>query len=299
MHMSQAVRITAFYHFFPMNEKEVDQLREKLDNSGSDLGLHGLVLVAPEGVNGTVAGDPTAIEAFKDCIRSVAPSAEFKDSGADIQPFKRWFVKVRKEIVGLGKTEIVPKGKHNHISIEEWNRMMEEEDVVVLDTRNDYEVAIGKFKGAIDPNLKSFHEFPEFVSKCDIPKNKKVLMYCTGGIRCEKALIEMEKQGYEHVYQLDGGILKYLEESPYKHYEGECFVFDHRTAVNQDLKPSEVYALCPHTGDPAAHAIECKQCGKEGKISDPCLLRDDLHTCSKNCAEMYRRASQKRSKAEK
>lgn len=287
--MNELVHITAFYRFFAMSEEEVSDLRDCLHAFGASYHLRGLVLVATEGINGTVSGNAANIRELKAFIEKIAPGTEFKDSTADESPFKRWFVKIRPEIVGLGKPEFAPTDKHHHIDVEEWNRMIEEEDVVVLDTRNDYEVAIGKFKGAIDPQLQSFDQFPDYVKRCGIPKDKKVLMYCTGGIRCEKALLEMEAQGYENVFQLDGGILKYLERSPYKHFEGECFVFDHRTAVDQSLKPSTVYGLCPHTGDPAPHEIACSHCGKSTKVSDPCLKEATLRTCSKNCAEMVRR----------
>ncbi len=148
------------------------------------------------------------------------------------------------------------------------------------------------FEGAIDPKLKMFSEFPSFVEKCGIPKNKKVLMYCTGGIRCEKALLEMEKQGYKNVYQLKGGILQYLKDCPNQKFKGECFVFDHRTAVGQQLEPSNRYSLCPHTGDPADLHITCSRCNKTAVVAAHC---DDIQkqSCSKDCANKQKEALEK------
>ena len=260
-------------------------MRDELFAFGEEIGMTGLVLVGTEGLNGTVAAETEEIlNIWKQKLESCFGEIVFKDSFSDDQPFKRWFVKIRNEIVSLGDTEIIPHGKHNHIPPEEWDRMMEEEDVVVLDTRNTYETEIGMCEGAIDPSLRTFQEFSEYVEKCDIPKDKKVLMYCTGGIRCEKACLEMERQGYENVFQLDGGILRYMKERPQKKWKGECFVFDHRVAVNEDLKPSERYGLCPHCGDPGDQHISCEHCQKPGMMCVRCIKSMDRQTCSKDCA---------------
>lgn len=168
--------------------------------------------------------------------------------------------------------------------------MLESEDTVLLDTRNSYETAIGKFRGAVDPGIEAFHEFPGFIQKAGLPKNKTVMMYCTGGIRCEKALLEMEKQGYEHVYQLEGGILAYLEQFPDKNFEGECFVFDHRVAVDQHLRPSTVYGLCPHCGHAGNVEIRCS-CGTVQKVCSTCYSTASRKTCSKRCANASAKSS--------
>jgi len=287
--MTPACRITAFYKFHPLSEGEVSSVRETLFAEGSKLGIYGLVITATEGVNGTVAGSEENIHTFKEIVESIVGKTIFKDSGADEQPFKRWFVKIRSEIVSLGDTSVLPENDDSHLPPTEWNRVMEEEDVIVIDTRNTYETEIGKFEGALDPQLKKFSEWPEFVEKSGIPKDKKVLMYCTGGIRCEKALIEMKRQGYNHVYQLEGGILKYIEEFPNAKFEGECFVFDHRVAVNQELKPSEKYKLCPHCGDPGDVPVLCARCKKDGMICKYCNRSETLRTCSKDCAYQFTR----------
>ena len=255
--------------------------------------MGGLTIVGSEGVNGTVAGSASSIRKWKQKIEEFAGEVTFKDSKSDGQPFKRWFVKIRPEIVSLGNVGIVPSGKHNHLTPEEWDAVIDSEDVVILDTRNDYETEIGIFEGATDPKLHCFQEFPEYVKNCDIPKDKKILMYCTGGIRCEKACLEMERQGYENVYQLDGGILRYMQERPSSKWQGECFVFDHRVAVAEDLKPSRRYGLCPHCGDPGDQNITCMQCEGPGIMCVRCLQSMESPICSKNCAYCRKRDLQK------
>jgi UPF0176 protein len=278
-----SITITAFYHFTPLTKEQLPSVREQFLSFGKQNGMRGLVLIASEGVNGTVCAAPEVIAEWKSLVNTtIGAEVEYKDSYAETLVFPRFCVKMKEEIVGLHQEDVRPHGLHQHITPEEWNTMMEEEDVVVLDTRNDYEVAVGKFEGAIDPKLKSFHEFPEYVKNSGIPKEKKVLMYCTGGIRCEKALLEMEKQGYKHVYQLKGGILKYFEECPEQKFEGECFVFDHRVAVDQHLRPSERYELCPHCGDPADQQISCDRCQKSRKICEACHVKG-VRACSKDC----------------
>lgn len=258
-------------------------MQTELKQLGTDHQMHGLVLVAPEGINGTVSGSNEAIAQWKEHLTERFGKIDFKDSSADHQVFRRFFVKIKPEIVCIKDEKIRPQGSRKHLSPEEFHRVLQEEDVVVLDTRNDYEVAIGKFDGAIDPHIKRFHEFPAYVAQSGIPKDKKVLMYCTGGIRCEKALIAMEQQGYGHVYQLEGGILAYLQKFPEGKFRGECFVFDHRVAVDQHLQPSSVYQLCPHCGDPGDVRITC-MCGKMQKICKNCQRDRVPHTCSKRCA---------------
>jgi UPF0176 protein len=196
---------------------------------------------------------------MKNRMRLLKSDIVFKDSSADALVFKRWSVKIKPEIVAIKKSEIRPHGKHRHLTPAEWQQMLERDDVILLDARNDYEVAIGKFRGAIDPSIKHFSDFPAYVKQASIPKDKKVLMYCTGGIRCEKAIIAMEAKEYEHVYQLEGGILAYLEQFPEQSFEGECFVFDHRVAVDQHLRPSQQFVLCVECGNPTKES-SCLSC---------------------------------------
>ncbi len=283
--------VTAFYKFISLDS--LDALQKDLKEFGEGIEMKGLTIIGTEGVNGTVAGPADAIEKWKAKIEELAGDVTFKDSKSEKQPFKRWFIKIRDEIVSLGDTKVLPNGKHNHISPEEWETMMEEEDVVILDTRNTYETEIGMFEGALDPKLDTFQEFPKWVSNCDIPKDTKVLMYCTGGIRCEKACLEMEKQGYSNVYQLDGGILRYIQEKPNRKWKGECFVFDHRVAVNQDLLPSSKYHLCPHCGDPGDIKTTCAYCNAFARICLRCNERPNRRSCSKNCANHLIRVAKK------
>lgn len=221
--------------------------------------MKGLVLLAPEGINATVSGTERSIAAWKKRIREFDDDILFKDSSADGLIFRRWSVKIKPEIVALKQPGIRPQGVHHHLTPSEWNATLKSPDVVVLDARNDYEVAIGKFRSAVNPHIRHFSDFPAYVRGAGIPKQKKVLLYCTGGIRCEKAALAMEAEGFGHVYQLQGGILAYLEQFPRKDFEGECFVFDHRVAVDQELQPSKLYQLCSHCGDPAKDVV-CDSC---------------------------------------
>ena len=279
--------VTTFYHFFPVTDTAA--LQSEIYAKGEELGITGLVLVAHEGLNATVAGSEASIIEFKKYLQGLQSDIMFKDSQSDEQPFKRWLVKIRTEIVAIGDPQLHPDDVNDdtHLTPDEWNEVLDNEEVVVLDARNTYETAIGKFKDAVDPELGAFDEFPEYVKQCDIPKDKKVLMYCTGGIRCEKACLEMKRQGYQHVYQLKGGILQYLKEHPDKHYDGECFVFDHRAAVGQDLKPSAKYRLCPHCGDPGGKWLDCKFCNDTAVICKKCAQTESCHTCSKNCRHHF------------
>jgi UPF0176 protein len=275
------ILITAFYKFLPL--AAVEELHAKLQDFGTEHGMRGLVLLAEEGVNGTVCGTPEVITEWKALLHELFGAIECKDSTADRLVFKRWSVQIRDEIVAIKQPDVQPRGVHKHLTPEEWHATLEKEDVIVLDTRNTYETDIGVFEKAMDPRIKNFQEFPEYVKKANLPKEKKILMYCTGGIRCEKALLEMEKQGYEHVYQLQGGILAYLEKFPHGKFQGECFVFDHRVAVNQELKPSARYSLCPHCGDPGDVHVACVRCATECVICARCQQHDACRTCSKEC----------------
>lgn len=275
---------TTYYLFTPISADTLEEVRTQFLNKGSELGIRGLMLIAAEGINATIAGTPESISVFKKILTDTFGPITFKDSPSDHQPFKRWKVSIREEIVALGKPDIVPNGKNNHLSPQDWDKMLREEDTVVIDVRNKYETKIGTFKGAIDPKTETFNEFPEFVKNSGIAKDKKVLICCTGGIRCEKAIVEMQQQGYEHVYQLDGGILKYIEEMPNQSFEGECFIFDHRVAVDQNLQPTKRYVMCLHCGNPGERKVTCVRCAKPGRACQECLDAGKPEVCSKDCA---------------
>ncbi len=225
--------------------------------------IKGTLLLAEEGINGTIAGLPQDIHSLLHFLRSAAifensfADLEHKESFASEHPFYRMKVKLKKEIVTLGVPGVSPTKKvGTYVKPENWNALISDPDVILIDTRNDYEVDIGTFKGAIDPRTTTFREFPEYVAEnFDKTKHKKVAMFCTGGIRCEKASSYMMDQGFEEVYHLQGGILKYLETVPEAEsmWEGECFVFDQRVAVKHNLEEGEFdqcYA-CRHPLSPA------------------------------------------------
>ncbi|MCB0317259.1 MAG: hypothetical protein KDD56_00775 [Bdellovibrionales bacterium] len=293
--MTQKFHIVAVYYFQQVDSAELERRRLALEQFGENPDFCGLILLAPEGLNGTIAGPTDEIEKFKKTILDLAGTEEvvFKDSFSDSRPFKRYKVKIKNEIVTFDEA-IKPKGSgkdNSHIDPEEWHRMIAEEEVVLIDTRNKYETAIGMFKGAIDPQIDKFTEFKDYVDKADLPKDKPILMYCTGGIRCEKAALDMKLKGYENVYQLNGGILKYLEEFPNGYWNGECFVFDHRVAVDSNLLPSKKYKLCPHCGDPGNVHFNCEQCATPTVVCNKCLEKNSVNrTCSKNCRHHFSRS---------
>lgn len=277
-----ATRILAFYAFSPLGDARLPELRAQLLAFGADRDMRGLVLLATEGINGTVCGSHEAIGEWQSLIAGHFSDVTWNESAADEHVFPRWLVKVREEIVALDR----PGSRQldgTHLTPTEWNAMMEANDAVVIDTRNAYETRVGMFEGAIDPAIKNFLEFEGFARTAGIPKDKKVMLYCTGGIRCEKAVVAMKDAGYEHVFQLKGGILSYLKECPDAKFRGECFVFDHRVAVDQRLQPSQTYKLCPSCGDPGTEASTCVHCEAGFTMCSECLQKGAFVTCSKNC----------------
>ena len=284
--------ITTFYKFVPFAEENLETIRTDLLNFCQNLQIRGLFILGHEGLNSTVCGSEENLAKLKDYIRQLVqdPGLHFKDSLSDFNPFHRLICKIREEIVTLNTPDLKPDNEKNfHLTPEQWNDVLKnEEDFLLFDTRNNYETKLGKFKNAIDPDIEAFTDFPKFIDEQNIPKDKKILMYCTGGIRCEKGLLELKQKGFENVYQLDGGILNYIEQYPNDQFEGECYVFDHRVSVDQELKPSEKFFLCPHCGDPAEKKINCVRCDSEAHICESCLEKEyKAETCSKNCAYHY------------
>jgi UPF0176 protein len=281
-----SVAITTFYRFLPLSPEGLPLHQQRMEQIAQSESLRGMVLLGCEGINATVSGSAAGLERFKSAVLEMlgVPHLPFKDSLGERHPFQIFRVKIKDEIVSLGKPGLVPQTPKNfHLSPQEWQAAMHEPGTVVIDTRNDYEVQIGKFKNAIDFNTQEFNQFPECIKDSSIAKDQKVLIYCTGGIRCEKAILEMHNQGFQKVFQLDGGILNYLKELPNQDYEGECFVFDYRVAVDQRLQPTRNYKLCPHCGQPAKQVIQCAQCGRKETICQRCES-NGICSCSKNCA---------------
>ncbi|MCB0346232.1 MAG: hypothetical protein KDD66_14030 [Bdellovibrionales bacterium] len=287
--MNREFKIAALYQFGELPADKLESWAHELEQFGRSRGVIGLLLLAVEGINGTVAGPNEALDAFVSQVFTTIPLAvpEIKFSKADRAPFPRLKVRVREEIVTFRAELPAPDiNDDSHLSPAEWQGLLEsEENLVLLDTRNYYETELGMFEGALDPKIDSFTDLSDFLDRAAIPKEQKVLMYCTGGIRCEKAALEMKRRGYEEVFQLQGGILNYLAHYPNGKFNGECFVFDHRVAVDGDLEPSRRYHLCPHCGDPGDRIETCPNCGGISKVCAECVERDPvLATCSKNCA---------------
>lgn len=297
--IQKSYAIAAFYYFQSILPESVEARGAELEELGKNSGLRGLIILAPEGINGTISGQSQeAVITYLEKVSGILgfPKIECKWSQSEEWPFRRFKVRLRDEIVTLGKPEVLPLAPKSptHLSPKEWDEAIATGDIVMIDTRNWYETKLGKFKGAIDPKLEEFRQFPDFLQQADFSKDQKFLIYCTGGIRCEKAIVEMNNQGFNNVFQLDGGILNYLAQRPDQSFEGECFVFDHRVAVDQNLESSKKYHLCPHCGQPADHEINCLQCETPSWVCDQCLHIDPDHaTCSKNCAYHYKRVQKK------
>ncbi|MCA6574699.1 MAG: rhodanese-related sulfurtransferase [Pseudanabaena sp. M090S1SP1A06QC] len=228
--------VAAFYHFTDLPDYEA--MRTPLKEFCDAHQLKGTILLAKEGINSTIAGSREAIEALLARLRSDPrlEDLEHKESYSQGIPFQRMKVRLKKEIVTLGVPDIDPRYRvGKYVDPKDWNKLLADPDVIVVDTRNNYEVEFGTFKGAINPNIETFGEFPNYVQEQLNPeKHQKVAMFCTGGIRCEKASSYMLSQGFSEIYHLKGGILKYLEEVPPEEsiWEGECFVFDDRVSIN-------------------------------------------------------------------
>ncbi|MEA5583181.1 rhodanese-related sulfurtransferase [Nodularia harveyana UHCC-0300] len=239
-------------------------------------GVKGTILLAAEGINGTIAGSRVAIDSVLAFLRADPPLAdlEHKESYTETQPFERMKVRLKAEIVTMGLPEVDPNQQvGTYVTPEEWNDLICDPEVIVIDTRNDYEVNIGTFKTAQNPQTKSFREFPEYVShNLDPNQHKKVALFCTGGIRCEKASSFMLSQGFAEVYHLKGGILKYLESVPTEEslWEGECFVFDERVAVRHGLE-SGSHELCFGCGHPISAVDKTSPKYEEGISCSHCF----------------------------
>lgn len=231
--------VAALYKFVALPDYQ--ELREPLYNNMVENKVKGTLLLAEEGINGTISGPREGVDAVKAWLDADARFAgmSYKESFAEKQAFYRTKVKLKKEIVTMGVEGIDPRHiVGTYVKGEAWNQLISDPDTILIDTRNDYEVAIGTFEGAINPNTTNFREFPAWAAaNLDSNKHKKVAMFCTGGIRCEKSTAFLKEQGFDEVFHLDGGILKYLEEMPEENskWQGECFVFDQRVAVKHGL----------------------------------------------------------------
>ncbi|RUR73758.1 UPF0176 protein [Chlorogloeopsis fritschii PCC 6912] len=263
--------VATFYKF--VNLPDFVEKQQPLLSYCQAQGIKGTILLAQEGINGTIVGSRQSVDAVLSFLRSDPRLAdlEHKESFAGSPPYERMKVRLKKEIVTIGLPEVNPnEGVGTYVSPKDWNAIISDPEVTVIDTRNDYEVSIGTFKGAQNPNTVSFRQFPDYIGKqLDPNQHKKVALFCTGGIRCEKASAFMLSQGFQEVYHLKGGILKYLEEVPAEEslWEGECFVFDERVAVSHGLE-SGTHQMCASCGHPISEIDKTSPKYEEG-ISCP------------------------------
>ena len=277
------IKVAALYRFVAFDAPE--QLQPNIQAQCAAGCIKGTILLAHEGINGTVAGAPAAIDALISFLRNIpgCDDLDVKYSHAKEMPFYRMKVRLKKEIVTLGVEGIDPKREvGTYVQPEDWNALISDPDTVLIDTRNDYEVAIGTFEGAVDPRTKSFSEFPEWfrTHRDELATGKtKFAMFCTGGIRCEKSTAFLKAEGIDEVYHLEGGILRYLEHIPeaQSKWQGECFVFDERVSVKHGLALGEM-ELCHACRRPisqadkaSAHFVEgvsCPACYSERSDDD-------------------------------
>ena len=273
-------KIVSLYSFFSFQENLILELKDKLLNIENNNDITGLLIIAREGINGTICAEEEIIEKVINLITKFTDVNELniKVSYSKKKIFKKLKIKLKNEIVTMGVPEINPsKDAGTYIDSFNWNKLIEDKNTIVIDTRNHYEVSIGSFKKSINPNTENFSEFPKWVddnleNHLGNKKYKNIAMFCTGGIRCEKATSLLKKKGYKNIYHLKGGILKYLadisnEESM---FEGECFVFDKRVALDHQLKKGS-YAICHACGMPISKQDQKREEYKEGIQCHFCL----------------------------
>ncbi|MBB4617589.1 rhodanese-related sulfurtransferase [Sphingomonas abaci] len=267
------IRIAALYRFARFGDPAA--IRAHLFDAADAAGIRGTLLIAGEGINGTIAGAPEAIDRMVATIRALPGCAGLqpKFATADAMPFHRLKVRLKREIVTMGIADIDPLDVvGTYVAPADWNALIDDPDTVVIDTRNDYEVAVGSFAGAVDPETASFRDFPAWVEANRARlEGRRVAMFCTGGIRCEKATAYLKREGFADVHHLDGGILRYLDEVPAEdsRWQGECFVFDERVAVGHALAPGS-HMLCRACRMPVSAADRASPLYAEGVSCPRC-----------------------------
>jgi UPF0176 protein len=244
----------SFYRFINIESK--DLIKEKFSTLCKRLKILGTLIIANEGLNGMLAGSSESIDkVLSELFDFGIKSEDVKISFSEIKPFNRLRIKLKDEIISLGNADKSNPNKMvgKYVEPEDWNKAMEDKDVILIDTRNHYETSIGTFNGALVPNINTFKDFPDFVQRMEDKKDKKIAMFCTGGVRCEKASSYMLQVGFKEVLHLKGGIIKYLENIPEKKskWEGECFVFDNRVAIEHELDVG-TYIICNGCGEPVS-----------------------------------------------
>jgi UPF0176 protein len=288
--MNQNFHIRAFYRFVELDD--YIQLKEPFLDFCKAHNMKGTILLAREGINATVSATKEDIDKFWNYLDKDARLKDipFKESYAEAQPFEKMKVRLKKEIVRMGIEDISLNERGTYVKGEDWDKLISDPEVVLVDTRNDYEYLLGTFENAINPKTDEFRSFPKWVDKnLDPKKHKKVAMFCTGGIRCEKSTALLKHKGFENVYHLDGGILQYFEDTKNrnKKWTGSCYVFDDRLAVDAELKPVDV-VLCKHCTRPLKiepvklnnnqKGISCAEVGLVcGECGDEAELRETKH----------------------
>ena len=283
--------VLLYYKFTPISGLET--FRKLHQRTCEALGLKGRIFIASEGINGTVSGLKEATEKYKAFIESHLGPMEWKEDDCDFIPFAKLKTKVRKSLVNMGEADGVDVVKYQgkYLGPEEWKKALEgDEEYLLLDIRNKYEGDIGKFDGAIVPDLTNFHEFPKLAKELDAHKEKKILMYCTGGIRCVKFSAYLVKEGFKDVNQLHGGIVTYGKQVGSAHWKGSCFVFDDRLSVpiGGDVQP---ISQCKHCGKPESRPINCSDmdCNALFVCCDDCA-----HSTESTCCVEHKTAKNKR-----
>ena len=285
------IRVAALYQFTKFDDPAA--IKGPLAAICSAQAVKGTLLLAREGINGTIAGTDAGIAAVLTHVRGLpgCEAIEVKESRAAAMPFHHMKVRLKREIVTMGQPDIDPLDTGHYVAPQAWNALIDDPDTVVIDTRNDYEVAIGTFAGAVDPGTRTFRDFPEwFQAHRDQLAGKKVAMFCTGGIRCEKSTAYLKAQGVEDVFHLKGGILAYLEQVPEREsrWQGECFVFDERVSVGQGLALGS-YGLCRACRLPVGEAERASLLFEEG-VSCPACHGERTDEQRASYRELHRQA---------
>ena len=300
--LEKKLSVCTFYHYQEINPSRLSQIKKNLLESPHAQDIRGLILLSSEGINATLTGKYSRLEEFVNLIQEqTGISIQARWQFTPIWGFKKLRVKIKNEIVHTGKKDGAVSPLQDHLTANQWKEILESGSrFFILDIRNDYEVDIGKFEGAFHLNLKKFQNFAEELKNHKIPKDAHVLIYCTGGIRCEKALVEMRTQGFQKVSLLKGGILSFLAQFPNTHFKGDCFVFDHRVSLNQELLPSGKYSLCPHCGQPGNKEIHCQHCNHSCRVCERCFESQVYYqTCSKNCSYHFQKGHKFKQKDKK
>lgn len=292
------VNILLYYKFYPI--ENVEWFVREHKRFCRKLGIYGKVLIGKEGINGSISGTKEQTEEYKKFLTNFKgfENVFFKEEKGKEHPFSRMIVRIRKEIVSLHKkVDMTKKGKY--VEPEKFLEDYNKKDVIILDARNYYEYELGRFKNAVNPNIKTFREFPEFVEKFKENKDKKIYIYCTGGIRCEKAGIYMEEKGFKNVYQLHGGIINFCQKFPNTIWDGKCFVFDKRLVsdVGQNNNSITNCVTCNEISDLMRN---CKNVSCDNLVIQCQKCQEKMHgCCSKKCTNEFLNYARERAKKKK